>query len=82
VTADGDARCSTFLGAAHIGQVELERIRASKAFHRVDVSSQLAFLQVCADPADALRPDFESSLDAARTALRPLLMDLSDVKPD
>jgi hypothetical protein len=37
---------------------------------------------VTADPADALRADFESSLDVARTARRPVLMDLSDVRLD
>lgn len=73
----------TFLGAEHMARLDLEKVRASSAFERVVlVSPRLAFLQITKDPADDLRDDFEVKLAAAREALAPILMDLSDVNLD
>lgn len=73
----------TFLGAAHLARIDLDQVRASGAFHRVElVSPQLAYLQVTDDPADDLRGDFEEQLQTARAALSPVLMDLNDVTLD
>jgi len=73
----------TFLGAEHLVRLDLERVRASGAFERVvRVSPRLAYLQVTADPADDLRDDFEIKLQAARSALAPILMDVKDVNFD
>ncbi len=71
----------TFLGAEHLAQLDLERVRRSGAFARVIeiARSRLAFLQLTADPADDLRDDFEPKLARAREALAPILMDLGDV---
>jgi hypothetical protein len=73
----------TFLGAEHLARLDLEKVRASGAFERVVlVSPRLAYLQITTDPADDLRDDFEGKLQAAREALTPILMDLSDVNRD
>jgi hypothetical protein len=73
----------TFLGSEHLARLELEKVRASGAFERVVlVSPRLAYLQITTDPADDLRDDFELKLQAAREALAPILMDLSDVNLD
>lgn len=73
----------TFLGAEHLARLDIERVRDSGAFKRVVlVSPRLAYLQVTADPTDDLRDDFEVKLQAAREALTPILMDLSDVNLD
>lgn len=73
----------TFLGAAHLARLDLDQVRASDAFYRVElVSPRLAYLQVTANPIDDLRDDFEEKLQAARAALAPILMDLSDVTLD
>ncbi len=73
----------TFLGAEHLSRLDIEKVRASGAFERVVlVSPRLAYLQITTDPADDLRDDFEVKLQAARAALTPILMDLSDVNPD
>jgi hypothetical protein len=73
----------TFLGAEHLARLDLEKARASGAFERVVlVSPRLAFLQITKDPTDDLRDDFEVKLAAAREALAPILMDLSDVNLD
>src|SRR5678815_3084426 len=70
----------TFLGAQHLSALDLDAVRASGAFYRfVAASPVLAFLQLTADPADAVREDFEPKLEAARKALAPILMDLRDV---
>lgn len=73
----------TFLGAAHLARLDIDQVRASGAFVRVElISPRLAYLQVTGDPADDLREDFEARLEAARLALAPILMDLSDVTLD
>jgi len=74
----------TFLGAQHLAKLDLEAVRGSGAFARiVEVAhGRLAFLQVTTDPEDDLRDDFEDKLVAARAALAPIAMDLSDVNLD
>lgn len=73
----------TFLGAGHLTRLDVDQVRASGAFARVElVSPRLAYLQVTAEPTDDLRDDFEARLGAARVALAPILMDLSDVTLD
>jgi len=73
----------TLLGAGYLDRIDLAKIRASGAFARVvDVSPELAFLQVTADPRDDLTGELEAKLPAARHALAPLLMDISDVNLD
>ncbi len=73
----------TFLGAGHLERIDLSKVRGSGAFARVvEVSPQLAFLQVTEDPMDDLSGALEARLPAAREALAPLLMDISDVNLD
>lgn len=70
----------TFLGAEHLARLDLNQIRASGVFERVVlVSPRLAYLQLTTDPTDNLQDDFEAKLQAAREALAPILMDLSNV---
>lgn len=70
----------TFLGAGHLARIDIANVRASGAFERVvEVSPRLAFLQVTANPMDDLSGELEAKLPAAREALAPLLMDISDV---
>ena len=72
-----------FLGAEHLARLDIEKVRASRAFNRVVlVSPRLAYLQITTNPGDDLRDDFEVKLQAAREALAPILMDLSDVNLD
>lgn len=69
-----------FLGAGHLPRVDIELLRASGAFERViSITPSLAFLRVTANPLDDLSGELERRLSQAREALRPLLMDLSDV---
>jgi hypothetical protein len=43
-------------------------------FHQVRrLRDELVFLQLTADPADALRPDFDALLDPVRRVLAPVL---------
>jgi len=73
----------TFLGAGHLERIDLAKVRASGAFARVvEVSPQLAFLQVTEDPMDDLSGALEAKLPAAREAIAPLLMDIGDVTLD
>jgi hypothetical protein len=73
----------TLLGAGHLDRIDLAKVRASGAFERVvEVSPRLAFLQVTGDPRDDLSGELEAKLPAARDALAPLLMDISDVNLD
>jgi hypothetical protein len=70
----------TFLGAGHLAQVDIERLRASNAFERVvEISPSLAFLQMTSNPLDDLTGELERRLFGAREILQPLLMDISDV---
>jgi len=69
-----------YLGGGHLQKVGTDALKASCAFHEVKrLGERLVYLQLTADPADALRADYEDRLDAARAALAPLLMDLSKV---
>lgn len=69
----------TFLGGAHLAQVDLDRIQASGAFARVVSTPAMAYLQVTEDPLDDLPGELETRLPKAREALQTLLMDLGDV---
>jgi hypothetical protein len=63
-----------FLGRGHLDQVSAGALAASGAFHDVRrLGDDLAFLQLTADPMDALRPDYDELLEPARRALAPLL---------
>jgi hypothetical protein len=63
-----------FLGRGHLDQVSADALAATGAFHRVRVlGDDLVFLQLTADPADALRPDFDAMLDPVRRVLAPVL---------
>jgi hypothetical protein len=55
-------------------------LEASGVFHEVRrLSDDLVFLQLTDDPADALRPDFDTLLDPVRRVLAPIL---SQPQPD
>jgi len=61
-------------------RIDAGALRASGVFARVvELSPALVFLQLTADPADALAHDFDARLEPARAVLAPLLMDLSAV---
>ena len=75
----------TFISQGHLAAVGLEQLQASPAFFRVepvaaDQPHAMAFLQLTADPIDALAPGYEQTLDAARAALAPLMLDVSDIE--
>jgi hypothetical protein len=63
-----------FLSRGHLEQVPASALEASGVFHQVRrLSDELVFLQLTADPADALRPDFDALLDPVRRVLAPVL---------
>jgi hypothetical protein len=63
-----------FLGRGHLDQVSADALAATGAFHRVyRLGDDLVFLQLTADPMDALRLDYDALLEPARGALAPLL---------
>lgn len=63
-----------FLSRRHLDKVPVSELEASGVFHQVRrLSDELVFLQLTADPADALRPDFDSLLDPVRRVLAPVL---------
>ncbi len=73
----------TFLGTGHLVQVDLGKLQESAAFEKViEISPTLAYVQVTANPLADLSGELEEQLPKAREALRPLLMDISDVKLD
>jgi hypothetical protein len=70
----------TFLGLEHLGQVDLDKLRASGAFARVEaVSPSLAFVQLTPNPLDDLSSELEQRVLKAREALGTLLIDSSGV---
>lgn len=70
----------TFLGPGHLHRIDLGELRRSGAFERiVEVTPQLALLQVTSNPMDDLTAGIESKLAAARVALAPVLMDVSAI---
>jgi hypothetical protein len=63
-----------FLSRGHLEKVPASALEASGVFHQVRrLSDELVFLQLTADPADALRPDFDALLDPVRRVLAPVL---------
>jgi hypothetical protein len=63
-----------FLSRGHLEKVPASALEASGVFHQVRrLSDELVFLQLTADPADALRPDFDTMLDPVRRVLSPVL---------
>jgi hypothetical protein len=63
-----------FLGRGHLEKVPASALEDSGVFHQVRrLSDELVFLQLTADPADALRPDFDALLDPVRRVLAPIL---------
>jgi hypothetical protein len=63
-----------FLSRWHLEKVSASALEDSGAFHQVRrLSDELVFLQLTADPADALRPDFDAMLDPVRRVLSPVL---------
>jgi hypothetical protein len=63
------------LGPGHLQRVQL----ASDTFGMVRDAGSSKFVFLSADPEDALTEAFDLHLEAARTALRPVLMDVSSV---
>jgi hypothetical protein len=76
----------TLLGPGHLARISVEALRASGVFFGVVelVPHRLALLRVTADPTDDLSSTsrLEQELDAARAALAPIRMDVSDVTLD
>ncbi len=63
-----------FLSRRHLDVVSANDLEASGVFHQVRrLGDDLVFLQLTADPADALRPDYDALLDPVRRVLAPLL---------
>jgi hypothetical protein len=63
-----------FLSRGHLEQVPASALEDSGVFHQVRrLRDELVFLQLTADPADALRPDFDALLDPVRRVLAPVL---------
>jgi hypothetical protein len=70
----------TFLGPAHLAQVDLEKLRAAGAFASVDaVSPSLAFAELTLNPRDDLSGELEQHIRKARAALGALMIDSSGV---
>jgi hypothetical protein len=68
-----------FLSRGHLETAPASSLEASGVFHRVlRLSDELVFLQLTADPADALRPDFDALLDPVRRVLAPVLSPLPE----
>jgi len=66
----------TFLDRGHLTRLDLEDLRQSGMFARVErLTPRLAYLQVTRNPMDDLTERFERNLIAARRALSPVLMD-------
>jgi hypothetical protein len=64
-----------FLSHGHLAAVPAITLEASGVFHQVRrLSDELVFLQLTADPVDALRPDFDALLDPVRRVLAPVLL--------
>ena len=71
----------TYLSAGHLARLGVAGLETSGAFHRVArLDGDMVFLQLTADPEDALRESFDDKLDAARRALAPLLIDVSGIE--
>ncbi len=63
-----------FLSRAHLEKVPASALEASGVFHQVRrLSDDMVFLQLTADPLDALRPDFDALLEPVRKVLAPVL---------
>lgn len=63
-----------FLSRKHLDVVSADALEASGVFHQVRrLADDLVFLQLTADPADALRPDYDALLDPVRAVLAPVL---------
>lgn len=72
-----------YLSAGHLEALCPDTLRASGAFHQVEMLDETrAFLQLTRDPQDAARDGYEDKLAAAREALGPLLLDVSDIELD
>jgi hypothetical protein len=68
-----------FLSRGHLAVVPASALEASGVFHQVRrLGEDLVFLQLTADPADALRPDYDALLDPVRQVLAPILSPPSD----
>ncbi len=63
-----------FLSRKHLDVVSANELEASGVFHQVRrLGDDLVFLQLTADLADALRPDYDDLLDPVRRVLAPVL---------
>ncbi len=70
----------TLLGPGHLRKIDLEALRSSGSFATVKHLAQgLAYVQVTNEPMDDITGQLEEKLPAARRALTPLLMDLSEM---
>lgn len=64
------------LGPAHLDRVN---IRLNDPFVQIRDTGESRLALLTSDPLGALEPGFEAKLEAARRALAPILMDLTDV---
>ncbi len=70
-----------YLSSGYLEAVELAQLKESPAFYLVrELEGGIAYLQLTADPEDALGESYEETLDKARSALAPILIDLSDIE--
>ncbi len=70
----------TFVGAEVRQMLDLDELRRSGAFNRVtEVSPEIAFLQLTADPEDDLSLHADDRFTRARSLLSSVLMDTSDL---
>lgn len=75
-TALGGPEWGTFLGPGVLPRLDREAIQGAAA-KVVDVTPTLVYVQATDDPLDELSDGFDARLDALRSALAPVLMDLS-----
>lgn len=70
----------TFVGAAVRQKLDLDELRRSGAFNRVtEVTPELAFLQLTANPEDDLSLHADDRFTRARSLLSSVLLDTSDL---
>jgi len=73
----GGPEWGLFLSDGHLQKLDRHALRATFADVRELSEFGLVYLQLTADPVDALRPNFLSTVGRARQTLAPVLMDLS-----
>lgn len=75
VTELGGIEWGTFLGRGHLAQIDMESVRASGVFARIEqLGPELVYVQVTEHAADDLTDELEERLVEARRVLAPVLM--------